>query len=190
VISNKRDKVVAVWHGRIDADLFGEELAMLGYYYNTAFIGIEVNNHGLTTNKALQRAKYPRIYARKRLDGKRSHRKDMDSIGWFTSRTSKPLMIDELARDVRNELVIPDQKTIGEMLTFVRDDKGHMSGSPFDDRVMSLAIANQMRSYARVHTVEEGKPYYWTFQYFMDKALKQGAAEANPRMGAHNVRAS
>jgi hypothetical protein len=41
-------------------------------------------------------------------------------------------------------MVLRDKKTIAELRTFTRDEKGRMSGSPFDDRTISLAIANQM----------------------------------------------
>ena len=36
---------------------------------------------------------------------------------------------------------------MGELKTYTRDDKGKMSGSPYDDRTMSLAIANYMRKF-------------------------------------------
>jgi hypothetical protein len=41
-------------------------------------------------------------------------------------------------------LEINDENTIAELKTFVRDDNGSTHGSPHDDCVMSLAIANQM----------------------------------------------
>src|SRR3990167_3290643 len=68
VLAPKANKIVAVWHGHIDADLFGGVLAELGYLYGAALIGVEVNNHGLSTNKALQRLHYPRLYYRHALD--------------------------------------------------------------------------------------------------------------------------
>ena len=36
------------------------------------------------------------------------------------------------------------------MRTYTRNERGGMSGSPHDDRVMALAMANQMRKYAYV----------------------------------------
>ena len=36
----------AVWPR--DPDLFGKELANLGWYYNEAYVAVEGNNHGLT----------------------------------------------------------------------------------------------------------------------------------------------
>ena len=40
-----------------------------------------------------------------------------------------------------------DAKTMAELRTFVREANGKMHGSPHDDRVMSLAITNQMLKY-------------------------------------------
>jgi hypothetical protein len=55
-------------------------------------------------------------------------------------------MIDELAKELRPEgkLILHDAETLAELRTYVRTDKGKMQGSPYDDRVISLAIANQM----------------------------------------------
>jgi hypothetical protein len=51
-----------------------------------------------------------------------------------------------LAKELRPEgkLVLHDAETLAELRTYVRTDKGKMTGSPFDDRVISLAIAVQM----------------------------------------------
>lgn len=138
---------VAVWHGHIEADLFGEEINSLGFFYNQALVGVESNNHGLTTITTLRRLAYPMLF-RKRVLNTARNQQTME-YGWRTTRTSKPLMIDELAMALRNdELELYDQPTVAELRTFVRDEKGQMRGSPFDDRVMALAVANQMRKYA------------------------------------------
>src|SRR5690606_9518856 len=48
-VGNDEFDLVARWHGHIDPDLFGKELVKLGRFYNDAYIGVENNNHGLTT---------------------------------------------------------------------------------------------------------------------------------------------
>lgn len=188
VLSLKRNRVAAVWHGHIDPDLFGEELAKLGWYYNAAFIGCEVNNHGLTTNKALQRLEYPHIYVRRELDGKTRHKAQQTKIGWLTTKASKPLAIDDLGTLLRDGLELNDQYTQHELLTFVRDERGSMGGSPYDDRVMSLAIAVQMLSHARLKAAEDSSGVgYFTWDYFFEKALGADGPERTP-LGYHNVR--
>lgn len=147
VINAYTHEVVAHWHGYIDPDLFGEAvLANLGWWYNTALMGVESNNHGLTTLKALQRSGYKNIYRQRRL-AQRSP-EPTEILGWRTTAASKPLAIDELQASIRdNDIGIFCDKTIAELRTFVRESNGKTHGSPHDDRVMSLAIANQMLKY-------------------------------------------
>lgn len=147
VICVQTNKPVAVWWGKIDPDVFGEEvLPAIGWYYRHAVIAPEVNNHGLTVLKALQRAGYQRIYMR-RTFAKRSDR-PLETMGWLTTATSKPLMIDELAAFLRETENVPHKQTLGELFAFRREANGRMNGSPHDDCVMALAIAVQARKYA------------------------------------------
>lgn len=147
VINARDGRVVAHWHGRIDPDLFGSQvLAPLGHMYNDALIGVESNNHGLSTLKALQRVRYHPLYMQRSPRYKKSIPTDI--LGWRTSQITKPLAIDELNMALREgSLILEDAETIAELRTFVRDDAGKMKGSPFDDRTISLAIANQMLKY-------------------------------------------
>jgi hypothetical protein len=144
VINVRNGDVVATWHGRIDPDLFGTDvLAPLGHWYGDALIGVESNNHGLTTLKALYRARYHPLYMQRSPRYKRSVPTDI--LGWRTSQITKPLAIDELNMALRKgEVHLYEAETVAELRTFVRDDSGKMSGSPFDDRTISLSIANQM----------------------------------------------
>lgn len=144
VINARNGHVVAVWHGRIDPDLFGSEvLVPLGKMYLDALVGVENNNHGLTTLKALYRAHYHPLFMQRSPRYKRSVPTDI--LGWRTSSISKPLMVDEMNMSLREgSVVLWDVETIAELRTFVRDDAGKMSGSPFDDRTISLCIAGQM----------------------------------------------
>lgn len=147
VIDARSHEVVAVWHGHIDPDLFGSEtLFLLGRFYNNALVGVEVNNHGLTTLKALQRVGYRNIFRQHR-EGSVNPKKT-ELLGWRTTSASKPMAIDELVRDLRDgRMGLRCRETLAELRTFVRDADGKMHGSPHDDRVMSLAIANQMLKY-------------------------------------------
>jgi len=139
---------VAVWYGRVDPDVFGETvLPAIGWFYRNALIVPEVNNHGLTVLKALQRSKYKWLYKRRTFT-KRQDR-PLESMGWLTTHTSKPLLVDELAAWLRDVENMPHQKTLHELRTFTRDVRGRMSGSPHDDCVMSLGMAVQGLKYAR-----------------------------------------
>ncbi len=147
-VINARDyEVVAHWHGHIDPDLFGSEvLALLGRFYNKALVGVESNNHGLTTLKALQKERYFPIYYERSPRYKRSVPTDV--LGFRTTQVTKPLMIDELNEALRSgNMKLHDAETIAELRSFARLDKGKMAGQPWDDRTISLAIANQMLKY-------------------------------------------
>jgi hypothetical protein len=144
VINARNGEVVAAWHGRIDPDLFGSEvLCSLGRLYNQALIGVESNNHGLVTLKAMQRARYHPIYMQRSPRYKKSVPTEI--LGWRTSQVTKPYAAMELNMALREgDVILHDADTIAELRTFVRDENGRMSGSPFDDRTISLMIANQM----------------------------------------------
>jgi len=144
VINARNGEVVAHWHGRIDPDLFGSEvLAPLGRWYQDALIGVENNSHGLTTLSALRRVRYHPMYMQRSPRYKRSVPTQI--MGYRTSQVTKPIMMDELNQGLRDgSLRLWDAETVAELRTYVRNDANRMTGSPFDDRVVSLAIANQM----------------------------------------------
>lgn len=188
VLSVKTGDQVARYRAHVDADTFGERLAELGYWYGTALIGVESNNHGLTTITTLRHVNYPNVFRRRTIN------KVWDTqtveYGWRTTTTSKPLMVDELNQALRDrEVHVHDRGTIGELRTFVRDEKGKMHGSPHDDEVMSLAIANQMRKYAFLHDHAPSVNDEYTFDWWVRQA--QGKDTANAQwgpLGSHNVR--
>lgn len=149
VIDVETGTVVATAHTHVPPDLFGAMLVRLGYMYNTALIGCESNNHGLSTITAMRSMSYPKIYRERKSLRAQGGGQPTGKFGWATTKVTKPLMIDELAEAIREGvLAIPDESSVMELKTYVRDNRGKLSGSPFDDRVISLAIANQMRKYA------------------------------------------
>ena len=190
VINASTGAVVAHWHGHIDADLFGEEaLYAIGSWYNKALIGVESNNHGLTTLKGLQRIGYKNLFRQRRL-GQRNPTVS-ETLGWRTTSVSKPLAVDELNAAVRDvTLGLWCKATVAELKTFVREQNGKMHGSPHDDRVMSLAIANQMLKYVWLPEYRsDDAPKVNTLSWWAGKIIKDKQPEKVP-IGAHNVRSS
>jgi hypothetical protein len=134
----------AAWHGKQDPDLFGETLANIGKHYNYAFIGVENNNHGLTTLVKL-RDIYFNIYKEWIEDETMS--KWTERLGWNTNIKTKRLLVDDLIMWIRDKQGnIYDEFLLKELTTFCRDEKGSCSaeGTAKDDRVMSYGIAVQM----------------------------------------------
>lgn len=147
VIDMQTDAVVCTYRAHLDPDVFGKEvLYLLGSWYNRALVGVEVNNHGLTTCTALRDRGYQRMYYRQTYDER--YASTQKKMGWYTTAKSKPMIIDELRESLREGLRVPDKGTIEELRTFSRDENGRMAGRPFDDAVMALAIANKMGEHA------------------------------------------
>jgi hypothetical protein len=188
VINVDTGLVVAHWHGHVDADIYGEEvLHALGWWYNHCLIGVESNNHGLTTLKALQRTGYKNMFRQRRL-GQRNPTIS-ETLGWRTTSVSKPLAIDELNANIRDSVIgLLCKSTIAEMRTFIREQNGKMHGSPHDDRVMSLAIANQMLKYVWLPEYRPNMtPKKNTFEWWEKYIIKPVIPKREP-IGATNVR--
>ncbi len=199
VIDTVTGVVVAKWREHIEPDLFGSSvLNDIGRYYNNSLVGVEVNNHGLTTLVALQGAGYGNLYYRYTYD-ERTKKKGR-KMGWRTQSNTKPLMIDELALALRPwvdsegdlieaaSLTLMDSETIGELRTFVRDGNGKTHGSPFDDQVISLAIANQMlKHFSTPDSVEEVNDEF-TLDWWLRQAIGAQAADNSWTIGAGNTR--
>ena len=173
VIDAKSGVVVAHWHGHVDPDKFGEDiLYALGFFYNEALVGVESNNHGLTTLTSLHKAGYTNLYRQRKLNQRNPQQ--TETLGWRTTTLTKPLAIDELSANIRDGVLdIRCEHTIAELKTYVRDDNGSMHGSPHDDRVMSLAICNQMLKYCWLpeYRPTSDEPF-GTMNYFAKRVSK------------------
>lgn len=137
---------VAQWHGHIDPDRFGDVNCNLGKRYNNALLGIERNNHGLTTITRIKDLRYKNIYAQEALDNMYEEG-STGKAGWLTTSKSKPKIIDALAAELRDEdHGICCKETIQEMGSYIIHDDGSLGAQPggYDDRVMARAIAGEM----------------------------------------------
>lgn len=196
VVDAKTKQVVATFHARIEPDIFGSEILFnLARWYNQALLGVESNNHGLTTNRALIRMGYTPLYKRRSLTKARGVQ-PTETLGWQTTAISKPLAVDELNKAIRDgELHVLDVETHAELRTYIREGDGKMHGSPHDDRVMALAIAVQMLKYVWLREYQPVRePPPGTFGY-MEKLLFGRAAEMNkPKdrdpIGIHYIRST
>lgn len=139
-------KTVARWRGHIDPDKFGDVIDKLGRFYNNALVGVEVNNHGLTTITRLRDLFYTNMYRRERGIDERFEQ-TTQKLGWKTDMKTKPLMIDALGEAIREGVLIDyDQTFISEAMTYVVDDNGRTNADTgcYDDCVIAKAIALQM----------------------------------------------
>lgn len=154
VFDIKARKTVARWRGLIDPDLLGEVIFNLGMYYNGALVGVEINNHGLTTAAYLKNHFYRNLYMRETAEDEQFQVRT-SKFGWLTNKKTKPVMINELVRSIReNDIIDLDVVSIREHMSYVRDDNGSMNAQQgqHDDCVMSLAIALQMAEWSAYDT--------------------------------------
>lgn len=155
VFDRNTAEVVAVWHGDIAGDMFGRQLDLLGRYYQNAFIGVEKNFQGLAPLLMLRDLNYPHIYYREKIG--RIGEKMTDEMGWRTDRFTRPMMVEEASKWLRERrLNIYDKDMVAEMMSFVRwpDGQARAEKGSHDDRILALMIAIQM--YIRNPATERG----------------------------------
>lgn len=146
VMKRSNNQVVARWRGHIDPDSFGDVACQVGWYYNEATVAIEVNNQGLSTVQRIRDKLYRRMYMRER-GADELFDETTSKMGWRTDKSSKFVMIAELAKFIRDGVIIDrDTVAIREYMTYVRDDTGRTNAQEghHDDCVMATAIAVQM----------------------------------------------
>lgn len=163
VISRRTLEQVCVFDQHINPIEFGEQLALLGYYYNTAIIVPEKTGPGYATIGALLGLNYPRVGKYKAQDKVQGIPDDL--WGWVTTNQTKHHTIAELQSAVYHPihtghnvgLRIHSPETYRQMSVYItlpgsargtfgpadEEEGGH------DDHVMALAIAiaaNQMEA--------------------------------------------
>lgn len=146
VVETTSMKTVARWRGHCDPDRFGEILGALGALYNHALIGVEVNNHGLTTVQKLRDTYYTNLYKREK-GYDEDFEEPTSNLGWKTDVRTKRLAIDDLIRIIREGLnEEKDMVFVEEAFAFVRDIRGRMNAEEgeHDDTVMAKAITFQL----------------------------------------------
>lgn len=146
VLDNRTGAQVCVLRGKFDEDVYARQVYCLGMYYNTALVGIETNFSTYTVME-LERLRYPKQYVRESIDDYTHAVKH--SFGFLTNTKTRPVIIAELIKAVRDDTaIVSDETTLQEMLTFVRNEetlKPEAEPGAHDDCVMSLAIAHYIR---------------------------------------------
>lgn len=147
-------KTVARWRGYIDPDLLGGVVFSIGMFYNKALVGVEINNHGLTTAASLKNSFYRNLYMRESSEDEQFQIRT-SKFGWRTDKKTKPIMIDELVRAIREgDIIDLDIVFIRECMSYVKKDDGSMAAQEgqHDDTVMAMAIALQMADWSPYDT--------------------------------------
>ena len=90
VLDNTTGRQVATLRRQYDEDAFARQCMCLGYWYNTALLGIEVNFSTFPV-KECQRLGYPRLYTRQTEDTY-THRYQK-RYGFRTTALTRPLLV-------------------------------------------------------------------------------------------------
>jgi hypothetical protein len=167
IMARKKFRVVAKYATKAhDPDEFGTICALLGWWYNTALIGIERNGPGVAANKSLRQIHYPRCW----------FDRDIISIdepikafmGWSTNVGNRRPMLDRLEEAIRNkEFGQPSRNFYEEARTFIiieQSSGGSTKGKPVaspgchDDEIMACSIAIQLHLNGGAIRGEVAKP--------------------------------
>lgn len=157
VIRNTDGKQVATWRARTDTDIFTKQAFMLGHFYNTALLSIEVNFDSYPVKK-LKELHYPKQYRREVVDS--VSRRIQQRYGVKTTSATRPVMIANLVAIFRDNIeLINDLQTLEEALTFVRNEDGKPEApeGKHDDTILALAIAYYSRDQQSVKRRGEEK---------------------------------
>lgn len=156
---------VAGFKGKIPVNKYARLLGDVGERFNFAKIAPESNDIGLAVTQALQDEDYPNLYySTKILREKHQSKPKTEQIpGWYTTTKNRPVIIEGLEKDIREDnVIIKDPFFTQEAYTFIYDSQGrpvalgkHNRNSSLDndddseaysdDLIFGTAIANHIR---------------------------------------------
>ena len=150
-------------------------------------IGVEKNAIGITPLIVLRDLNYPNLYYREQLGMMTD--KVTSELGWLTTNQSKESLIADATNLLRDRrIIIYDEDTLDEMMSFMRDSDGHANAarSTRDDRVMAFLIGLRMLARARATNnsneierddMEQAGGFYMNGQSFNSRGLPVSESE-------------
>ena len=142
VLDRITGKEVAQFCGRIDTDVFGNEIYKASRFYDSACDCVERNSSGIAVIDFLKNKEEVYLYRREAL-GKTEDGETIE-YGFQTNTASRDSLLSELRTRTRQRSFHSDNlETWGEFSTFVYDEKGKAQGQKgcHDDRVFGCALA-------------------------------------------------
>ena len=157
---------------------YARQIYCLGYHYNTALIGVEVN-FSTYPEKKLEEWYYPKLYQRERVDTFTG--KLVKAFGWNTSSKTRPLALQTLHTVVEEAPeCIQSFALVSEMQTFVKDETGWPAAAEnaHDDLVLAAAIAHAIRPQQRYEVEKTEGKRNWTKDMWEDYNAADEATRA------------
>lgn len=148
MVMRRRDhKIVAMLDCKAPPNVYEEQVWLLYQYYNKPYTAIEMENDGYDLAYRFLKRGLRNQYYYKRTDVEDPE--PSKYLGWETNRKTRPLMQNALVRAIaakdrdgnpEPDLIIPDQKTMQEILDVTRDPEGRIAnhGAGHDDTVVSV----------------------------------------------------
>lgn len=146
------DQIVAEWHGHCPHEQLAWKMLQIAHFYNDALLVPEANTFSNDYNRTegdhaqfildLIGGIYRNMYTRQASPEKIRQGKARE-WGFFTSRSSKEMIIDHLKMLINTGAYIErEEAALEEYKVYQRDDKGAPNAAPgyHDDRVMARAI--------------------------------------------------
>ena len=129
--------------GSIDPTALADLCAAVGWWYNAAFLVIELNGPGSAVMGWINNSwAYPNLYTRLKFDVILNQ--PTEHLGWVTDNNSKPVMVGELQRLLREgRLGARFPETIHQLKRYAKGHTGKL-GAPrgdFDDEVIGAGLA-------------------------------------------------
>ncbi len=146
VIDKMTGREVGSYVGQIQPDLFAKKIKQTAELFNDALAVIEINNHGLAVINALK-TEYSNLYQRTVFDKVTNTKRK--ELGWKTTQTTKPLMVDDFIAGLRDEEIgLSNPMTVSQMMTFVHTNESNRYGmgaetGQKDDCLISAMLAWQ-----------------------------------------------
>lgn len=125
-IMNREGEELGYYKGKIPVGQFAELLMSQGKIFNWATLAPESNDIGLAVTTKIQESGYQNLfYTTKFLKEKGDSRPKKSKIpGWYTDKKTRPIIIDELEDDIRNDRVtIGNKFFLAEAYTFIYDER-------------------------------------------------------------------
>ena len=157
VIEIETCDLVAGWKCLMAPDQWGRKCALLGDYFNEAFICFEVNAHGLTSVLEAVSAGYRQLYTRRR--DQHRNREFTQLLGWQTHWKTKPRMIDMIRKALFDpDIKIPDPRLIKELQGIHLNEAGKYGKKDHDDYHDAYSLALIARQEMYVQGIDQPPP--------------------------------
>jgi hypothetical protein len=136
--------VARIKGNRFDADEFGQKCCLLGWRYNGALLGPEINGPGVAAVAAIRRLRYSRVWFDR--DIVKMGEPVSKYIGWRTTSANRRSVLERLEEEIRRATIdMPSEEFYEEAAVFqLIDGKPQALAGRHDDEIMSAAITLQL----------------------------------------------